>query len=230
MAILLDVIKNKKKFAILFFIIALIDVIVKHSNFPIWPYYYISQLHVLLFLILYYYCNRETQQRFFSWTMLSLFCFFIADLLIINSKSIYFLGTSIAFYTLAKLFLSFRFSHQYDFKISRLIPFSIIVFIYTVGLVLYVYDLVGIFFLPMIISYFTTLLLCQFAYLRKGVVDEKSYFFVFSGVIFYMISEGVTVLKIVEIDVPYQDYILMFFYAIGLYLIVHGILIEKKRA
>lgn len=225
---MLNIIRDKKKFAILFFVVLFIDTAVK-IYLPALPYRYISKPWVLGLLIAYYYFNNKASiKRNFSWTMLALFCFFAADFLIINHNHIYLLVSSLFIYSVAKLFLCFRFSHKSDFKVRRLIPFSIIIFVYTVGLVSYIYEDLGHFFLPTLISYFISLLLCQFAYLRKEIVDRKSYLSVFFGVICYMISEGIMVIKTFKTDVPYQDFSIMFFYATGVYLMVNGVIIEKR--
>ncbi|MBU2950064.1 lysoplasmalogenase [Tamlana agarivorans] len=223
---MLNILKNKKKFFIVFFIVLFIDTIVK-INLPIWPYRYVSKPPVIGLLFLYYYYNNSASKSNFSWTMIALLCFVVADFLIIDHENIYLLVISLVIYSVGKLFLCFRFSHRSDFRVRRLIPFSIVIFIFTVGLVRYIYEDLGNFFLPALISYFISLLLCQFAFLRKGVVDEKSYLFVFVGVLCYMLSEGIMVIKTFKTDVPYQDFSIMFFYATGLYLIVHGIITEK---
>ncbi|OBQ55451.1 hypothetical protein JJL45_07870 [Tamlana sp. s12] len=225
---MLNIIRDKKKFAILFFTVLIIDTAVK-INLPAVPYRFFSKPWVLGLLIAYYYFNNEAAiKRNFSWTMLALVCFFLADFLIINHENMYLLMTSLFIYSVAKLFLCFRFSHKSDFQVRRLIPFSIAIFIYTVGLVSYIYEDLGNYFLPTLMSYFISLLLCQFAYLRKEVVDRKSYLSVFYGVICYMISEGIMVIKTFKTDVPYQDFSIMFFYATGVYLMVHGVIIEKR--
>lgn len=225
---MLSLIKDKKKFAILFFVILIIDVLVK-MNCPVFPCRYISKPPVLLLLILYYYFNNIQTRPFKFWfVVVSLFCFFVGDILILNHENIVFFSISLLLFTLGKLFLSFRFSHTSDFKVSRLLPFSIIMFAYTVGLISYLYDGLKNFFLPVIISYFISLLLFQFAYLRKDVVDKASYKYVFFGVIIYMISEGVMVIKTFKTDLPLQEVIIMLCYGTGLYMIVHGIVIEKK--
>ncbi|MEC3908357.1 lysoplasmalogenase family protein [Tamlana sp. 2201CG12-4] len=222
------ILKSRKQFGILFFTILTIDILVKECC-PVFPYRYISKPPVLLLLILYYYSNQsEVKRSDYLWTVISLVCFFMGDILIINHMNVIFLSVSLLLFTFGKLFLSFRFSHKSDFKVTRLIPFSIIMFIYTVGLVSFLYDGLKNFFVPVIISYFISLLLFQFTFLRKDVVDKASYLNVFFGVIIYMMSEGIMVIKTFKTDVPLQGTLIMLFYGTGLYLIVSGILLEKK--
>ncbi|WP_189360709.1 lysoplasmalogenase family protein [Algibacter mikhailovii] len=225
---MLSLFKDKKKFALLFFSMLIIDILVK-LNCPVFPYRYISKTPILLLLVAYYYFNNtQTRQAKYRWTMTSLICFFIGDVLIISHQNIIFFSVSLLMFTLGKLFLSFRFSHKSDFQVKRLISFSIIMFAFTVGLISFIYEGLKGFFLPVIISYFISLLLFQFVYLRKDVVDKRSYLFVFFGVIVYMISEAVMVIKTFKTDLPFQELIIMLFYGAGLYLIVHGMIIEKK--
>lgn len=225
---MLDLLKDKKKFAILFFSVLVIDILVK-SYCPVVPYRYISKFPVLLLLILYYYFNNSQARPVkYWWTMASLFCFFIGDILIISHENIVFFTISLLLFTFGKMFFSFRFSHTSDFKVRRLIPFSIVMFVYTVGLISFLYDDLKDFLLPILISYFISLLLFQFAYLRKDVVNRASYLCVFFGVIIYMISEGVMIIKTFKTPLPFQEVIIMLFYGAGLYLIVNGIVIEKK--
>lgn len=224
---MLAILKDKKKFAILFFVFLLIDTIVK-TNCP-WPYRFISKPPTILLIVLYYYYNyTPSENRNFFWVMLALSCFFVADMLIINREHVGLLVSSFVVYTMAKVFLCFRFSHKSDFQVSRLIPFSIVIFIYTVVLILYIHDGLGSYFLFALISYFISLLLCQFAYLRKEVVDRKSYLFVLFGVLCYMVSEGITIINTFKTDLLFQDFLIMFFYATGIYLIVHGVITEKR--
>ena len=224
---MLDFFKNKNKFTLLFFCVLILDIIVK-LNCPIFPYRYISKPPVLILLILFYYLNQsEIKTPSFNWTMIGLLNFLIADIVLVNLESIISLGISLFFVTIAKLFLCFRLSHKYDFKVRRLVPFAIIMFSYTLGLVSLVYSGLKSFFIPALLSFFISLLLFQFAFLRKGVVNNKSYWLVFYGVIVFMMSEGLMAIKTFRTDLPFQDGIIMFCYGTAMYLIVIGILTEK---
>ena len=84
--------------------------------------------------------------------------------------------------------------------------------------------------MPALLSFFISLLLIQFAFLRKDVVGRVSYLYVFFGVIFYMLSESMMAIKTFKMDLPMQDVLIMLFYGIAMYLIIFGIVkVHKKR-
>lgn len=224
---MLNFLKDKNKFTVLFFCVLTLDIIVKLTC-STFPYRYISKPPILILLTLFYYLNQsEIKRSNFKWTMIGLLCFLIADVVLVNLESIIALGVSLFFVSVAKLFLCFRFSHKYDFKVRRLVPFAIIIFSYTLGLISLVYDGLKGFFIPALLSFFLSLLLFQFAFLRRGVVNNKSYWLVFYGVIMFMISEGLMAIKTFRTDIPFQDGIIMFCYGTAMYLIVMGIVTER---
>ncbi|NMH86681.1 lysoplasmalogenase family protein [Flavivirga algicola] len=221
--------KNEKKFTILFFVVLTIDILVK-LNLSSFPYRYISKPPITLLLFLYY-CYNTTEKRKIkkSWVILSLSCFLIGDILIIEHTNIILLSASLAIFGFAKIFLSLRLSHRSDFDIMRLVPFSIVLFAYTVFIVSLLYNSLKNFFIPALLSFFVSLLLIQFAFLRKDVVDRISYLYVFFGVIFYMLSEGMMAIKTFKMDLPMQDILIMLSYGISVYLIIFGIVKEHRK-
>lgn len=224
---MLDFFKDKKKFTLLFFGVLMLDILVKLSC-PIFPYRYISKPPILILLTLFYYLNQsEKKGNNFKWVMIGLLCFLIADVVLINHKSVISLGVSLFLVSVAKLFLCFRFSHKFDFKVRRLVPFSILMFSYTFGLVSLVYDGLKGFFIPALLSFFISLLLFQFVYLRRDVVNNKSYWLAFYGVAMFMVSEGLMAIKTFRTDLPYQDGLIMFCYGTSLYMMVMAIVTER---
>lgn len=224
---MLDFITDKNKFTLLFFSALILDILVKLTC-SIVPWRYISKPLILILLILFYYLKQpKEKQNGFKWAMGGLIVFFIADLVLINVESMISLAVALLLVSIGKLFLCFRFSHKFDFKVRRLVPFSIIMFSYTFCLVSLVYDGLKEFFIPALISFFISLLLFQFAYLRKGVVNSKSYWYVFYGVLLFMISEGLMAIKTFRTDLPFQDGLIMFFYGTAMYLLTMGMVTER---
>ncbi|MFB9055730.1 lysoplasmalogenase family protein [Mariniflexile ostreae] len=225
---MLHVLKNEKKFTLLFFVILTIDILVK-LKCPEFPYRFISKPPIVLSLFIYYYLNNteidKEKKKFVFWGLLS---FLIGTILIINDTNMFYFGASLLFFSLAKLFLSLKFSHKSDFEVSKLIPFSIIIFIYTVWMVCFLYDSLGGFFIPALLSFFLSLLLFQFAFIRSSLVDKCSYVYVLVGVILYLFSESMMVIKIFKTDLPLQDPLIMIFYSVAMYLITIGLVKEKK--
>ncbi len=197
---------------------------------PPFPFRYVSKPVVILLLFLYYYHNNfEKRKRKKQWAILALSCFLLADLLIINHNNMILFSLSLLFFALAKVFLSMRLSHKSDFKVVRLIPFSIILFAYTVFIMSLLFNNLGNFFAPALISFFISLLLIQFAFLRRGVVGRFSYLYVFFGVMFYMICESMMAIKTFKTDLPMQDVLIMLTYGTAVYLITLGMVKEHEK-
>lgn len=154
---------------------------------------------------------------------LGLISFLIGDVLIINYTNILFLWLSLFFFLIGKVFFCFKFSHRKDFNILRLVPFSIIMFVYDVFLISIVFNGLKDFLLPALISFFLSFLMFQFAYLRKGIFSKKSYLYVFIGVIMYIFSEGIMAIKTFRRDLPFEDFSVMMFYGTSMYFIVLGV-------
>ncbi|WP_303316014.1 lysoplasmalogenase family protein [Flavivirga abyssicola] len=226
---MLHIFKNERKITILFFIILTIDILVKLNLDP-FPYRYISKPPLVLLLFLYYYYNNNEQRKIKKlWVILALCSFLLGDIFVINHTNIIFLSVSLLLFALAKVFLSLRLSHVSDFNVIKLIPFSIILFFYTVFIVSFLFNSLGDFFAPALISFFISLLLIQFAFLRRGVVNNVSYSYVFTGIIFYKFSEAMMAIKTFKMDLPMQDILIMLFYGIAIYLIFFGIVKEHKN-
>ncbi len=225
---MLHIFKNEKKFSILFFVILAIDILVK-LNLPSFPYRYISKPPITIFLLLYYYFNTtEKRKKKKLWVTLGLSSFLLGDILIIEHTNIIFFCVSLFLFGLAKIFIGLRLSHRSDFDIIRLIPFSIVLFAYTVFIVSLLYNSIKNFFVPALLSFFISLLLMQFAFLRRGVVDRVSYLYVFFGVIFYILCESMMAIKTFRLDLPMQDILIMLLYGISVYLLILGIVKEHK--
>ena len=73
--------------------------------------------------------NKSENNKQNLWTFLGMISFLLGDLTIINHTDIVFLGVSLFFFSIGKIFFCLRFSHKGDFNISRLVPFSIILFL-----------------------------------------------------------------------------------------------------
>ncbi|WP_341215066.1 lysoplasmalogenase [uncultured Wocania sp.] len=188
-----------------------------------------SKPFILLLLIGYFYFNRVGgNYKKHLCVFLALVFFLIGDLLNIIHSNIILLGLSLFFFSAAKIFLSIKFSHRKDFNVSRLIPFTLIMFAYTMFLIWFLYEDLGNFLIPALFSFFITLLMMQFAYLRQDVYSNKSYLYVFVGTVLYSIGEGMLAIRIFKFSLPIQDFLIMFFYGIAVYLIVFGIINEKE--
>lgn len=220
---------NHMRFALLYFTMLIVDVLVK-LNLPAFPFRLISKPILLLLLFGCFYFNRKgDNKKKHLWMFLALASFFIGDLLIINHANIIFLSASLFFFSIGKVFFCMKFSHKKDFKVSRLIPFTIILFCYVISLVGFIYKDLGAFLIPALTSFFVTLLMFQFSYLRKEVFNKKSYVNVLFGVFLYTFSEGLMAIKTFKFDIPFQDFTIITFYGAAMYFIVYGTVSETEE-
>lgn len=219
---------NTTKFTFVFFTILLIDILVK-LNCPIFPYRFISKPFVILLLLGFYYKNKTGENnKKHLWMFLGLIFFLIGDILIINHLNIVLLGLSLLFFSIGKVFFCFKFSHKQDFNLYRLVPFSIIMFVYAFFLISIVLNGLKGFLIPALISFFLSLLMFQFAFLRKGIFNKKSYLFVFFGVILFILSESIMAIKTFRRDLPFEDFLIMMLYGSAMYFIVLGVAHERQ--
>lgn len=195
------------------------------------PYRYISKTLVLVFLLFFYLINqKETSKKHFWFMTIALVSFLLGDWLLINPKNTTLFATGMMFFIIGKLFYAFRFSNQRDFKLSRLMPFLVVCFLYILWLMDLIYDNLHQLFLPVLIYFFASIIVLQFAFLRKYDVNKSSYFLVFIGMILSMASDSITALKTFYVpNFAYEKVTIMLFYGIAQYLIVLGIVKEKKQ-
>jgi len=220
---------NHPKFTFFFFAVLFIDIYVK-LYCPVFPYRFISKPFVIILLIVsFYFNNRGKSSNKKLWVYFGLFSFLIGDLLNIKDSNFLVLGLSLFFFSIGKIFFCVKFSHKGDFNVLRLIPFSIIMFAYAVFLIGILFKSLNVFLVPALVSFFITLLMVQFAFLRKGSCNKKSYLHVFIGVLLYVFSESMLAVKLFRMDLPLQDFLIMMLYGVSMYLIISGILKEEDH-
>lgn len=224
-----DIFTSTTKFTVVFFVVLFLDIFIK-LYCPVFPYRFISKPLVLLLLIGFYYENRtKGNDRKDLWMFLGMGSFFIGDILIINHLSLLFLGLSLFFFSIGKVFFSLNFSHKNDFDVLRLVPFSGIMFAYAVFLIGVVLKGLKEFLVPALVSFFLSLLMFQFAFLRKGICSKKSYIYVFVGVMIFIVSESMMAIKTFKHHLPFEDFFIMAFYGISMYYIVLGVIYGQKQ-
>lgn len=220
--------KNKVYFLVIFTVVLLIDITVK-IFLEEFPYRYISKPIVLFLLIgLYLINNKESHKNKFLFVLLGLVSFLIGDLFIINHTTKVFFITSMLLFSVGKLFYCLKFTNTIDFNMSRLTPFLAVCFLLVVVIFRLIYENLGHYLIPFIIYFFVSLVLALFSFLRKDATNIESYRMVFLGILFFLISEVVMVLKTFYHEIIFQDFLIMFTYGFAQYFIINGLLLEYK--
>lgn len=225
---MISLFKNKIYFSIFFTVVLLIDIGVKIflENFP---YRFISKPIVLFLLIGFYVINtKESNRNKFIYVLLGLLCFLIGDLFIINHTNQIFFIASMLLFSLGKLFYCLKFTNVKDFDVNRLTPFLITCFVFMVFIFNLIYENLGVYFIPVLIYFFISLLMALFSFLRKEDTNLNSYRMVFLGILFFLVSETVMVLKTFYHEIIFQDFLIMFTYGLAQYFIITGLILEYK--
>ncbi len=223
---MLSIPKNILNFALLFFAVLATDIYVK-LYLDVVPYRYISKPIVMLSIALFYLSYKKRVNKKNRFFFVGLLCFLLGDVFLINdANQISFLLGMLCF-IVGKLLYVYRFLNSKDFNLIKLIPLLLFSFIYVVGLLLFIYKNLGDFIIPVLIYYYISQILLLMSFLRLDTVDKKSFLCVFSGVIFFIISETIVALSIFHVKMGYQDSTIMITYGISQFLILIGILIEN---
>ncbi|MBD3862391.1 lysoplasmalogenase [Olleya marilimosa] len=216
-------------FTPVFLALLFLDIYVK-INLPIIPYRYYSKVLVLVTLIIFTgYCVYKKNKLSNKYVFFGLIVFFIGDILIIDHLNKTKFIISILLFVVGKLIYIFKFTHKEDFSNKRLLPFLVVCFLSVAFLYNLIFTNLKEYFMPVTLYFFISLVMTLFAYLRKDVASNKSYYTVLSGVLLFVISEATMVVKTFYGDILFQDFIVMFGYGFGQYLIILGLMIDKSN-
>ncbi|WP_299887584.1 lysoplasmalogenase [uncultured Lacinutrix sp.] len=220
--------KNLLYFTLLYFAIFVLDTVVKVNLTPT-RLRYITKSSLIVLLLIFYVVNQNEESRTKVYLVVTaICCFIIGDFFIINGENKTLLTTGVIFFAIAKILYSVRFSNNNDFNILKLIPFLLFCFTYMSVVMLFIYDNLGDYFLPVLLYLFIVMLTAQFAYLRKNAVNNSSYWFVLIGIILSMFSDSINLLKeFYNFDIAYNNYTIMFFYGASQYFILVGLVKEN---
>jgi len=106
-----------------------------------------------------------------------------------------------------------------------LLPF----FVYLYSMLNFLFPYLGAMKIPVVVYAvcITTMLLAAFS--RMHVVRRDSFYFVFVGAMFFLISDTVLSIQIFYIPLPYSRVIVMLTYIIAQLLIVYGTILQHKK-
>ena len=153
--------------------------------------------------------------------------FIIGDIMFLHEdvKLFYLLG--ILFLLIGKLIYAARFSNYSDFKILKLTPFFILTFAYMMTLMMVVYDNLGDFLIPSFVYLFASLIYLLFGFLRYGAVNKLSFVLVTIGLFCTILCDTYGFLNDFYTPLPYEKYVIMFFYSCSHFFIILGLAKEK---
>ncbi|AUP80804.1 lysoplasmalogenase family protein [Flavivirga eckloniae] len=191
---------------------------------------FISKSLVTILLLGYYLVNNKEQfkiKRIF--TVCALLFFLVGDVfLIIHTQAACFVIGTLCF-IFGKVFYAFRFSNKRDFSLLKLFPFLAFCFIYLAGFLILIYKNLDSYFFLILLYLFAAMTTIAFAYLRKGEVSLISYKWVLIGIIFSILSDNITALRLFyDSNFAYHSITIMLFYGLSQYFIILGIVKETN--
>ena len=206
-----------------------LDIVVKNSNGEI-VYRIITKTSLTLFLLVFYLVNnKEILKIKYYAVLIALGLFVIGDLFFIFYENPIFFALGLLFFILAKTAYAYRFANNQDFKFKQLLPSLLILFSYMTVIMFLIQDNLGYYFLPALIYLFTSLIVCQFAYLRINAVQKRSFVLVFIGVFFSILSDSISVLQaFYDENFGYHEITIMLFYGISQFFIILGLVYESN--
>lgn len=221
--------KYWKPFSIFFFTNLTIDIIFNNID-GLYQFRLITKPLVTISLLLFYILNSKNKTRKERISIVfSLIFLLLGDLFLMINVSFYNFWAGSGFFLLANILYASIFYRSAHFDIDRSIPFVAIVSLTCLTLLYFIYDRLDSFFFPATVYMLITLNMSQAAFLRNKVVNNKSYYAIFLGSLFFLGSQASVALIKFYGSFPFEKIIVMFFYGLSQYLIIYGILIEKKK-
>lgn len=143
-------------------------------------------------------------------------------LLFTNHNNNFFIFGLISF-LIAHIAYIVLFSKQRNQKLAVWKPFTTIL-IYAIGFFLLLKNSLADMLLPVAVYMLVITLMAVFAFTRKGNVLKSSFIWVFSGALFFMLSDSLIALNKFYTQIPNSAIWIMSTYALAQFLIVMGVL------
>lgn len=219
--------KRKWSFIGLFLLILCIDLVVKNSD-HLRLYRILSKPPVIISLLVYYYFNSATFERDTKMAMfISLALLLVGDICFLAFENDIFFNIGFVAFMVANFFYFKAFLANTDFNFKLLIPFWILCGVYFFVMLSYLYVNIDLYLMPVMIFFIIMVSMANVALMRFKVVNNRSFYLVFIGTLFYLYSISLIAFDKFDMPVTYQYTLEMGSYGLGHLLIVLGMLEEK---
>lgn len=219
---------NVLNFSILYFSMLLLDLLFIARIDSDYIRLITKPLLIILLIAFYASNDEESTSNKFIYLILALACFLLANIMTLFKSEPLVLMAGSLFFILAKVLYVCRFSNNKDFKLKSSIPFVALYLLYMFVILNLTMDNLGASLIPVLVFLFVTLIAIQFAFLRKYAVNKRSYQLVIIGMLLLLVADTSSVLSNFYYRLPYQEVGTMFFYGLSQFLIVLGLVREKR--
>ncbi|WP_417872053.1 lysoplasmalogenase, partial [Winogradskyella sp.] len=218
----------EKQFSVLFFVIVLFEIITGSTETLKMVHYIAKPAIVISLIFLFIKTSEGVSKSIKRITLLALVFSLLGDILLmfVEQSPHFFTIGLVAFLTAHIMYILAFLKHRN--KQKPIIGFIVFLLIYASGLFYLLKDGLGDMLIPVIVYMIVILSMATSAFLRKGMVNNLSYNLVFSGAIFFMISDSILALNKFYEPLPFSNISIMLTYALAQFLIVIGILKLKK--
>jgi uncharacterized membrane protein YhhN len=219
--------KQHTLFFVVFSILVLIETII--ANFEgLQALHYISKPLIVGSLIIYFLKqNKHLNAHTKKFTSLALILSLIGDILLlfVYKSEYFFIAGLIAFLT-AHIMYCLVFLKQRN-PTTKPYGFIIILLAYTIGLFSILKSELGDLLIPVIVYICVILLMTVSAFLRRGKANSTSFYLVFIGALFFMLSDSLLAINKFHSPIAFAGFSIMFTYALAQLLIVVGLLKQQ---
>ena len=219
---------TEKQFSVLFFVIVLFEIITGSTETLKMAHYIAKPAIVISLIFLFIKTSEGVSKSIKRITLLALVFSLLGDILLmfVEQSPHFFTIGLVAFLTAHIMYILAFLKHRN--KQKPIIGFIVFLLIYASGLFYLLKDGLGAMLIPVIVYMIVILSMATSAFLRKGMVNNLSYNLVFTGAIFFMISDSILALNKFYEPLPFSNISIMLTYALAQFLIVIGILKLKR--
>ncbi len=220
-----------KEYWFSFFFLILLTIDIVFNNFDnLYNYRIISKPLISISLMLFYVLNNVTKSKKEKRvTILALVFALIGDLFLLEGFDFYSFHIGLFAFFLTNIAYSYLLYRSAQFEINKSLPFLIVTSIYLIIIYYLIYDNLQEYFILVLVYFFVILNMTQSAFLRYRIVNNRSFYFVFIGALFFTVAGSIIALNMFYKPIPYKNIFIMLFYGIGQLLMIQGILIQQKK-
>ena len=219
--------KNEKYFSIIYFIILLAELICG-NNSELNTVHYFTKPAILISLIIYFLSQNDNLNTKTKWlVLLALIFSLLGDILLmfVDKSANFFMSGLLSFLIAHIMYILVFLKTKKSTKNTD--TFIAVLLIYASVIFYFLKDGLGNLLIPVIIYMATILTMILTAFLRKSSVTKISFYLVFFGALFFVISDSILALNKFYKPLPFAGINIMITYALAQLLIVFGL---KKQS
>ena len=191
---------------------------------------YLTQPGLTFILIYIFWTNSNhmlPQERYFIIAALS--CLLIGDIALFSHNSEPWFLVGMIFFLLANIMYALALQFNSSYSLGKVLIIGGLMLAYAYSLLTFIVGGLGAYYIPVIIFMVSVFGLVQTAFSRYGVVNNLSFWLVFIGSCFFLVSVLIIALNKFYKPLPYGNLLSLFFYGASQLLMVVGFLKQNLQ-